>query len=223
MLILLLIIPASMLLVVRNLIWFPAHKLSPFPSVHFPTPRFVYRHDPEIIQFFVQGIKLIAQSKREKTTVVARAYIVQFMILSGLIAVYGWALSLPGVQRINGLGLTGGIDYKGLVCHLFVTYCIFPKNDLKSRFDPGYIYQQVRSQPRLEPEFRDRSLSFKQLVYKFATVYRMQLWRQPVFGFWQSSQFRSSEWSASGEFHLSLPRLRTDNQEPKCWRLETSL
>ena len=222
MLILLLITPASMLLVVRCLIWFPAHKLSPFPIDHFPTPRFVYRHLPEIIQIFVQGIKLIAQSKREKTTVVARAYIVQFMILSGLIAVYGWTLSLPGVQRINGLGLTGGIDYKGLVRHLFVACRIFPKY-LKSRFDPGHIYQQLRTQPRLEPEFWDRSLSFKQLVNKFAEVYRMQLWRQRVFRFWQSSQFRSSEWSASGGFHLSLLRLRTENQEPKRWRLETSL
>ena len=63
----------------------------------------------------MQSIQLIAKSKREDTSIVAKYYLVQVLILSGLIAVFVWAVNLPGVQRVNGLGLSGGLDYAGLV------------------------------------------------------------------------------------------------------------
>ncbi len=64
---------------------------------------------------FVQSIQLIAKSKREDTSIVAKSCFVQLLILSGIIAVFIWAVNLPGVQRVNGLGLSGGLDYAGLV------------------------------------------------------------------------------------------------------------
>ncbi len=63
----------------------------------------------------MQCIKLIAKSKREDTQIVARSYLVQILILAGIIGVFVWAVQLPGVQKVNGLGLSGGFDYVGLV------------------------------------------------------------------------------------------------------------
>jgi hypothetical protein len=58
---------------------------------------------------------LVANAKRENTGMVLKAYFVQFLILVALIAVFSWATTLPGVKQIQGFGLSGGLDYNGLV------------------------------------------------------------------------------------------------------------
>jgi hypothetical protein len=74
---------------------------------------------------FAQSIRLIAKSKREDTRNVARSYLVQVFILAGIISVFVWAMQLPGVQRVNGLGLSGGFDYVGLVrCPYHIYYSL---------------------------------------------------------------------------------------------------
>ena len=58
---------------------------------------------------------MISKSKRENTRIVARTYVVQFLILSAVIGIFGWTLSLPGVQKLQGLGLVNGIGNVGFV------------------------------------------------------------------------------------------------------------
>lgn len=79
-------------------------------------------------------IKLIAKSKREDTQIVARSYLVQILILAGIIGVFVWAVQLPGVQKVNGLGLSGGFDYVGL--NIYPNKCK-PQQDWKSSTEIG--------------------------------------------------------------------------------------
>jgi hypothetical protein len=80
---------------------------------------------PSNVSEFSQCIKLVANAKRENTVVVLKAYLVQGLILSGLIAVFFWATTLPGVVQMAGMGLSGGFDFAGLVPP--PTRCIVPQ------------------------------------------------------------------------------------------------
>ena len=111
MLILLLIVPAVMLVVVGCLIL--KHSL----LSHFDAFAYIYPRTWSTANLLitVQSIHLISHSKRENTRIVARTYVVQFLILSAVIGIFGWTLSLPGVQKLQGLGLVNGIGNVGFV------------------------------------------------------------------------------------------------------------
>ena len=136
---------------------------------------------------FAQSIRLIAKSKREDTRNVARSYLVQVFILAGIISVFVWAMQLPGVQRVNGLGLSGGFDYVGLVrCpyHIYyfskvfqITHCsqsIFPnkckpQQDWKSGTEIGACTADLNYNAE-SPNFTGCSDSFGLKVKNFVEM-----------------------------------------------------
>lgn len=63
----------------------------------------------------MQSITLISKSKRENTRIVAIAYAVQVLIFFSVIGMFSFAVSLPVVQKFQGLGLLSGLDFAGLV------------------------------------------------------------------------------------------------------------